>query len=569
MQRVKYKPPEEDLADGTAEADAEKAVRAASKIAEAAVSKAVQAAALAGLEYRPPPDMQLDTPRVAKVDARQIERKAQAAQQSMARRAHRLEKAQAAATQAHLAAVGRQSSLQKEQHTQPARASLQQMLQQNKDQIHQAFENSPPRHGQSRRHAPHAAPASSTGRPTPAGAGAATRDAASKPHPAHRNSEPSQRPRTQLKAQPQSPPAPTLSASMNPAIHAKLQQAHNKLLAQSTRGYPSRQEDTAGMSARPTAGKPASRKGRAAAQPEPAAEDAWEEPPPRQMLLRMRDVQAQLQDKWLQLYWPDDSRWWPAQVTHVNPKRHRALLLYETGEEEDLDLGKMVRESEVAWLHKADMPASGSGSGHAEHAGQAHQQGWHAQRQAPHSPDQGPAAARKRKQPPASRSASAHPDDAARHLVARQSEQGHVAGRGQAVTGEEEGSSSGSLDHPGLAAPRRQRAAGGRPAAALASDLPKNRQAAGAASRQPSGNTTSMQHGLEAIFRLGNEAVGRNVHVFQSEAGSWYNAHIKQCRPRQGLLSVQYESGDQDTLKAKDEQKSFNIRLMPLSARRP
>ena len=49
------------------------------------------------------------------------------------------------------------------------------------------------------------------------------------------------------------------------------------------------------------------------------------------MLLRMRDIQPQLQDKWLQLYWPDDSRWWPAQVTHVNPKRHRALLLYETG----------------------------------------------------------------------------------------------------------------------------------------------------------------------------------------------------------------------------------------------
>ena len=45
----------------------------------------------------------------------------------------------------------------------------------------------------------------------------------------------------------------------------------------------------------------------------------------------MRDVQPQLQDKWLQLYWPDDSRWWPAQVVVVNPKRHRALLLYETG----------------------------------------------------------------------------------------------------------------------------------------------------------------------------------------------------------------------------------------------
>ena len=68
------------------------------------------------------------------------------------------------------------------------------------------------------------------------------------------------------------------------------------------------------------------------------------------------------------------------------------------GEEEDLDLGKMVREGEVAWLHKADMP----GSGHGQPAGESsRQQGWHAQRQAPHSPDQAPA--RKRKDPPAGR----------------------------------------------------------------------------------------------------------------------------------------------------------------------
>lgn len=70
----------------------------------------------------------------------------------------------------------------------------------------------------------------------------------------------------------------------------------------------------------------------------------------------------------------------------------------------------MVREGEVAWLHKADMP----GSGHAEHAEESRQQGWHIHKQKPHSPDQG-AAARKRKQPPvsrhsypASRSVSAH-----------------------------------------------------------------------------------------------------------------------------------------------------------------
>ena len=54
-------------ADGLTEADAEKAVHLAAKAAEAAVSKAVQAAALAGLEYMPPVGMQLDTPRVVKV----------------------------------------------------------------------------------------------------------------------------------------------------------------------------------------------------------------------------------------------------------------------------------------------------------------------------------------------------------------------------------------------------------------------------------------------------------------------------------------------------------------------
>lgn len=65
------------------------------------------------------------------MDSRQIERKAQAAQQSMARRAQRLEKAQAAAVQAQLAArhMKRQSSQQKEQQQaqQPGRATLQQV----------------------------------------------------------------------------------------------------------------------------------------------------------------------------------------------------------------------------------------------------------------------------------------------------------------------------------------------------------------------------------------------------------------------------------------------------------
>lgn len=95
------------------------------------------------------------------------------------------------------------------------------------------------------------------------------------------------------------------------------------------------------------------------------------------------------------------------------------------------------------------------------------------------------------------------------------------------------------------------------------------RQSGSAPSRAQSGDSNSMQHGLEAIFKLGSDAVGRSVHVFQSAAGSWYNAHIKQSRPRQGILNVQYESGDQAALKAKEEHTKFNIRLMPISVRRP
>lgn len=49
------------------------------------------------------------------------------------------------------------------------------------------------------------------------------------------------------------------------------------------------------------------------------------------MLLRLKDIQLAMQDKWLQLYWPDDGKWWPAQVTEVDTKAHRAKLLYETG----------------------------------------------------------------------------------------------------------------------------------------------------------------------------------------------------------------------------------------------
>lgn len=37
-----------------------------------------------------------------------------------------------------------------------------------------------------------------------------------------------------------------------------------------------------------------------------------------------------LQGKWLQVYWPDDARWWPGKVASVSVKERNIKLLYET-----------------------------------------------------------------------------------------------------------------------------------------------------------------------------------------------------------------------------------------------
>ena len=44
----------------------------------------------------------------------------------------------------------------------------------------------------------------------------------------------------------------------------------------------------------------------------------------------MRGRRAGLQHKWLQVYWPDDNRWWPGQVADINVRERRVVLLYET-----------------------------------------------------------------------------------------------------------------------------------------------------------------------------------------------------------------------------------------------
>lgn len=58
---------------------------------------------------------------------------------------------------------------------------------------------------------------------------------------------------------------------------------------------------------------------------------AWEEPPKKQLALKPADLTARLNKKWLQLYWPDDGKWWPCQVATVDVRKKTVTLIYETG----------------------------------------------------------------------------------------------------------------------------------------------------------------------------------------------------------------------------------------------
>ena len=59
---------------------------------------------------------------------------------------------------------------------------------------------------------------------------------------------------------------------------------------------------------------------------------AWEEPPKKQLALKPTDLTARLNKKWLQLYWPDDGKWWPCQVATVDVRKKTVTLIYETGQ---------------------------------------------------------------------------------------------------------------------------------------------------------------------------------------------------------------------------------------------
>ena len=60
-------------------------------------------------------------------------------------------------------------------------------------------------------------------------------------------------------------------------------------------------------------------------------EDAWKAAPQKLLRLRIKDVRNTLKERWLQLFWPEDGRWWPGKVLDIRCKERKVHLLYKTG----------------------------------------------------------------------------------------------------------------------------------------------------------------------------------------------------------------------------------------------
>ncbi|KFM26951.1 hypothetical protein F751_2037 [Auxenochlorella protothecoides] len=84
--------------------------------------------------------------------------------------------------------------------------------------------------------------------------------------------------------------------------------------------------------------------------------------PPKSWRLKLKDITPALTGRTVQLHWPDDNLWWPAVVRAVDVPRRSVVLFYETGDEESIDLAKLVAAGEVAWVEPPSAPGTQAGA---------------------------------------------------------------------------------------------------------------------------------------------------------------------------------------------------------------
>lgn len=90
------------------------------------------------------------------------------------------------------------------------------------------------------------------------------------------------------------------------------------------------------------------------------------EVPDKSLMLKLKDIRKNLVGKQLLLFWPDEGAWYRVEVLEVNARKRIAMVLYETGESEELELEDIVKNQEIAWNSEAGIPADVAEEGAAE-----------------------------------------------------------------------------------------------------------------------------------------------------------------------------------------------------------
>jgi hypothetical protein len=68
------------------------------------------------------------------------------------------------------------------------------------------------------------------------------------------------------------------------------------------------------------------------------------------LLPQVADIRPDLQGRQAEMYWPDDNMWYLIEIHAVNASNKTAIIVYRTGEVEELNLSEIANEGHMSLI---------------------------------------------------------------------------------------------------------------------------------------------------------------------------------------------------------------------------
>lgn len=78
--------------------------------------------------------------------------------------------------------------------------------------------------------------------------------------------------------------------------------------------------------------------------------DSAQQPQLPGRLLQVQDIRPELQGRQAEMYWPDDNMWYLIEIHTVNVVNKTAIIVYRTGEVEELNLSEIANEGHMSLI---------------------------------------------------------------------------------------------------------------------------------------------------------------------------------------------------------------------------